>query len=126
METRQLTTIQKYFKLNNVFAQGDVGACGERSEYAVVRPCAGDEANCEMIAIIKFQHGARDAEGSTPGILNEDALEMVRDRLTAFQDSALACEENAMALQHVTLALLYLNMRAEGRAEREVLGTAQA
>ena len=126
MEVRKLVTIQKHHKLNDVFAQGEVGACGERSEYAVVRPCAENEENGEMIAIIRFQHGPRDAVGSTPGILNEDALEMVRDRLTAFQDGANACLENACALRHVEAALMYLNRRVDDRAERNVLGTMQA
>lgn len=126
MDVRKLDTIQKRNRLNNVFAQGETGACGERSEYAVVRPCADDKTVGEMIAVIQFQHGPRDAAGSVEGILNEDALEMVRDRLTAFQDSAMACSENAMALQHVEAALLYLNKRADSRAERGVLGTLKA
>ena len=126
MDVRKLNTIQQRNKLNNVFAQGETGACGERSKYAVVRPCADDETNGEMIAIIKFQHGPRDAAGSVAGILNEDALEMVRDRLTAVQDSPLACPHNAMALQHIEAALLYLKQRVDDRAERGVLGTLQA
>lgn len=126
MDTRKLNTIQTRNKLNNVFAQGETGSCGERNEYVVIRPCVGDETAGEMIAIIKFQHGARDTAGSTPGILNEDALEMVRDRLIAFQDSAGASHENAMALQHVEAALMYLNRRVEDRAQRGVLGTQQA
>lgn len=123
METRQLETIQKAHKLNNVFAQGEIGACGERSEYAVVRPCADDKTAGEMIAVIQFQHGPRDQPGSVSGVLDVDLLEIERDRLTAFQDSKLACPENAMALQHVEAALLYLNKRVEDRAERGSLGT---
>lgn len=126
MDTRKVDAIQKHNRLNNVFAQGEIGACGERSEYAVMRTRADDETVGDIIAIIQFQHGPRDAAGSVSGILNEDALEMVRDRLTAFQDSAFACSENAMALQHVEAALLYLNKRADSRAERGVLGTLQA
>lgn len=126
MDVRKLDTIQTRNKLNNVFAQGEPGAGGERSEYAVIRPCADDKSAGELIAIIQFQSGPRDAAGSTPGILNEDALEMVRDRLTAFQDGAYACHENAMALQHVEAALLYLNKCVDDRAERNVLGTMQA
>ena len=124
MDVRKLDTIQTRNKLNNVFAQGDAGAGGERSEYAVMSQCAGDKPTC--VAVIQFQSGPRGAAGSKPGILNEDALEMVRDRLIAFQDGIFACDENAMALQHITTALLYLNMRAERRAERGVLGTMQA
>ena len=126
MDVRQLNTIQTRNKLNNVFAQGETGACGERSQYAVVRPCDDKGETGEMIAVIQFQHGPRDASGSVAGILNEDALEMVRDRLIAFQDSPLACPCNAMALQHIEAALLYLKQRADDRAERDVLGTLQA
>lgn len=126
MDARKLNTIQKWNKLNNVFAQGKTGPCGERSEYAVVRPCADDETAGEMIAIIQFQHGPRDVNGSIAGILNEDALEMVRDRLTAVQDSPLACHWNAMALDHIEAALLYLKQRSDDRAERGVIGTLKA
>lgn len=125
MEIRELDTIQKTYKLNNVFAQGEVGACGERSEYAVVRQCADDITAGEMIAIVQFQHGPRDQPGSVSGVLDVDLLEMVRDRLTAFQDSNLACPENMMALQHIEAALLYLNKRVEDRSDRGVLGTDQ-
>lgn len=125
METRKLTKIQQRSR-DNVFAQGETGACGERSEYAVVRPCDGKGESAEMVAIIKFQHGPIDAPGSVMGILDEDALEMVRDRLMAFQDSSLDCHYNAMALQHIEAALLYIKQRTDDRAERGVLGTMQA
>lgn len=125
METRKLTTIQQRSR-DNVFAQGETGACGERSEYAVVRPCDDKGETGEMIAIIKFQHGPIGAAGSVAGILDADALEMVRDRLIAFQDSSLDCHYNAMALQHIEAALLYIKQRTDDRAERGVLGTMQA
>jgi hypothetical protein len=123
MDVRKLVTIQRRNKLNNVFAQGETGECGERSEYAVVRPTVADASVGDMIAIIQFQRGPRDLPGSLNGVLDVDLLEMVRDRMTAFQDSKLACPENMMALQHIEAALMYLNKRVEDRAERGSLGT---
>jgi len=126
MEARQLNTIQKRFKLNNVFAQGEVDPCGARSQYAIVRPCNDALNTGEMIAVIQFQHGPRDVAGSVNGVMDVDLLEMVRDRLSAFQDGKLACPDNAQALIHVEAALLYLNKRVEDRHDRGVFGTVQA
>ena len=53
---------------------------------------------------------------------NTDLLEIVRDRLRAFQAGPYSCRENACALTHIEEALMWLNRRAEDRAERNVLG----
>ena len=54
---------------------------------------------------------------------NADLLEIVRDQLRAFQAGPFSCRENACALTHIEEALMWLNRRAEDRAERNVLGT---
>ena len=118
MKVRELDTIQTSNRLNRVYALDEPG-CGSASHsYAVCRDDCGEE-----IAKIQFQHGPRNLTDSTPGVLDTDLLEMVRDRLIGFQSGEFACRENAIALTHIEDALLWMNRRVEARAKRGVLGT---
>ncbi|MBQ7567059.1 MAG: ABC transporter ATPase [Oscillospiraceae bacterium] len=117
-----ITTIQKRNKLNIVRRADDPGAGGAYHCYEIVRQST-EEADFRWIAMIQFQHGARGEGGSTEGVLDCDLLEIVRDRLAAFQCGDYACKENEYALRHVEEALLWMNKRVEDRAERGVLGT---
>lgn len=65
----------------------------------------------------------RKEEGSTPGVLEGDLLEIVRHRLQCFQKGEFATRENACALTHIEEALMWLNKRKEDRKARNVLGT---
>ena len=65
----------------------------------------------------------RNESGSTHGVIDTDLLEIVRDRLKAFQAGDFATEYNAQALVHVEEALMWLNRRVKDRIERQVLGT---
>lgn len=113
---RTLSTIQKREKLNTVMAVGDVGPGGANHQYVV-------EINGSEDLIIQFQEGPRNEPGSKPGVIDTDLLEIVRDRLKAFQAGEFATEYNAQALLHVEEALMWLNRRVEDRIERQVLGT---
>lgn len=119
-QNRQLITIQKRNNLNEVFAVGDPGPGGAHHEY-MIWP-AGD-SDAEALAVITFQKGARKDPSAVPGVLDGDLLEIVRDRLRAFQAGPFATRENACALTHIEEALMWMNKRAEDRAERGVLGT---
>ena len=116
----KLNTIQKCNKLNEVYRSGDVGPGGAYHHYTIDIDHEGTPIKREHIY---FQDGPRNVEGSKNGILDVDLLEIVRDRLTCFQNGDFACAENYMALQNVEQALLWLNKRVEDRAERGVLGT---
>ena len=121
---RELSTIQKREKLDRVFASDEpsVGkACHEYDIYAA----QGYGEDAEPLVVIQFQKGARNENGSTPGVLDTDLLEIVRDRLRGFQSGAFSCRENACALTHIEEALMWLNRRVEDRIERRVLGTEQ-
>ena len=65
---------------------------------------------------IHFQQGALDEKGPN-GILNEDLLMMIIDRVESFQSSKLKCRENENALQHLYEALFWLNLRNARRAK---------
>lgn len=115
-----LSTIQKRNCLNTVVRKDEKGPGGGYHEYSI--RSVGFESQLEL-ANIKFQKGPRSVDGSTEGVTDQDLLEIVRDRLTAFQQGDLPSRETACALTHIEEALMWLNKRAEDRAERGVLGT---
>ena len=72
--------------------------------------------------LIQFQKGPRKEEDSIHGVIDGDLLEIVRDRLIAFQNGPFVSEYNTKALQSIEEALMWLNRRVEDRIERNVLG----
>jgi hypothetical protein len=115
---KTLDTIQKREKLNEVCRIGEEGPGGAHHDYAIV-----NKETQEILAAIEFQKGPRKDPEARHGALDCDLLEIVRDRLKAFQNGPYACEENHQALLHVEEALRFLNRRVEDRIERQVLGT---
>lgn len=121
----KLSTIQKMENLNQVLRRDAEGAGGACHLYRVQREIfpVGEQKQIILIADIQFQHGRRYEEKSTQGVLDCDLLEIVRDRLMAFQSGEFATRENACALAHIEEALMWMNRRVEDRIERKVLGT---
>lgn len=115
---RELSTIQKREKLNNIFAADEIGPGGANHEYNI-----GKQDTSELLLNIKFQKGPRKEADSQQGVIDGDLLEIVRDRLKAFQAGPFNSEYNAKALEHIEEALMWLNRRVEDRIERNVLGT---
>lgn len=119
-----LNTIQKRGKLNIVERDGEPGPGGAYHDYLVCDD-PPEEMPHAIIARVEFQKGPRKVPESRHGVLDTDLLEIVRDRLKAFQSGDYACRENALALTHVEEALMWMNRRVEDRIDREVLGTYQ-
>lgn len=121
----KLSTIQKRNNLNEVYRTGEPGPGGAYHDYDIW-PEGGKQHELEVpLACIEFQKGPRNDAEARHGVLDTDLLEIVRDRLKAFQNGPYATRENACALTHIEEALLWLNKRVEDRAERGVLGTAE-
>lgn len=116
----KLITIQKREKLNEVHRIGEKGPGGAYHDYAIV-----NAETQEILAAIEFQKEPRKDPDARHGALDSDLLEIVRDRLKAFQSGGYACKENQHALNHIEEALMWMNMRVEDRIERNVLGTMQ-
>jgi len=57
------------------------------------------------------------------GVMNEDLIVMVIDRLQSFQESPYKCRENAIAITKLEEALLWLRKRTMDREARNVEGT---
>lgn len=113
----KLSTIQKRNNLNDVYRWGEQGPGGAWHRYLIQQRDTGGGV------VLVFQRGPRNEPDSQHGILDNDLLEIVRDRLKSFQAGEYACRENACALTHIEEALMWMNRRAEDRAERNVLGT---
>ena len=129
---KKLNPIQKLENLNDVFALDEPGPGGAHHLYEVVKLNTG--RICEedgtfrtrpenILLTVQMQEGPRKDPNAIHGVLDTDLLEIVRDRLTAFQSGPYACRENACALTHIEEALLWMNKRVENRITRGVLGT---
>lgn len=122
MSEQKLSTIQKRYNLNSVYRDGEIGPGGAYHEYSVYA-YDDDPKNGNPLITILFQKGPRRDPNAQQGVLDVDLLEIVRDRLKAFQEGSFATRENACALTHIEEALMWMQKRTEDRAERNVLGT---
>lgn len=123
---RKLETIQKRENLNEVFAVDEIGPGGANHEYIIVKTGAkvseGYVDDKDLMCAIQLQCGPRKEENSIHGVIDGDLLEIVRDRLKAFQNGPFSSEYNEKALFHIEEALKAMNQRVEDRIERNVLG----
>lgn len=121
--TEKLSTIQKRENLNSVYRVDSVGHGGGFHDYEIYRAGCNPNTSETPLARIEFQKGPRKDPDARHGVLDGDLLEIVRDRLRAFQNGPYATRENALALTHIEEALMWMNKRTEDRIERNVLGT---
>ena len=119
---KKLSTIQKREKLNDVYATDEKGNGGANHKYLIAGGETG-KGEYEVYTTIQMQDGARKEPNSIHGVIDTDLLEIVRDRLKAFQAGPFSSRENAVALTHIEEALMWMNRRVEDRIERNVLGT---
>lgn len=74
------------------------------------------------VAVVQFQKGPRNVEGSTPGMTEAAVLSILIDRLRGFQAGPYSCRENAIQLTKLEETLHWTKARADARAKRGVLG----
>lgn len=92
----KLSTIQKHNNPHAILRSDNEGPGGGYHDYTVM-----DVDRKSVIAQIKFQKGARNDPNARHGVLDADLLEIVRDRLTAFNKGEFATRENACAITHI-------------------------
>lgn len=86
----------------------------------------GSEAVVDLPHVkIVFQHG-HPQEVGVNGVRVEDVIDVLVDKLLAFQGRELACEENAKALEHLDKARDALLVRRRRRESQGVLGRNKA
>ena len=107
-------------KYTRVVATDEVGPGGANHFYVVettdvAKPTA-------IVGQIQFQKGAI-KESGVNGVMNEDLIAMVIDRLQAFQNGEYKNRENAIVITKLEEALLWLRKRTMDRERRGVEGT---
>ena len=75
-----------------------------------------------ILNTVTFQKGAIKEHGVN-GVMNEDLIAMVIDRLQSFQESDFKCRENAVAITKLEESLMWLRKRTQDREDRGVEGT---
>ena len=75
-----------------------------------------------ILQVVDFQKGAI-KEFGVNGIMNEDLIAMVIDRLQSFQNSPYNCRENSIAITKLEESLMWLRKRTQDRERRNVEGT---
>ena len=96
-------------------------------EYKIVSSFSPEQhgrGNHEIGVKIRFQKGPLQEVGPN-GVMNEDLIIMIIDRLQGFQESKFRCRENAVAITKLEEALMWLRKRTQDREERGVEGTYQ-
>ena len=103
-----------------VQAVDEKGSGNANHHYQVVPLVSGP--NVSLLGDVNFQNGPI-KEAGVNGVMNEDLIVMILDRLNGFQESQFKCRENAIAITKLEEALLWLNKRTLDRERRNVEGT---
>lgn len=109
--------IDSSHKYTDVFSTDYVGPGNAHHVYLIRRKEDGLE-----LGVIRFQDGPI-KESGVNGVMDENLIAVVIDRLEGFQSSKYACQENQDALNHLETALGYLQARTAKREARGVEGT---
>ncbi len=110
-------------KHTTVFAEDEKGAGNANHAYVIQSSHPlGDNNWMEAGQRILFQNGPI-KEAGVNGVMNEDLIAIVIDRLEGFQAGDYACDENAAACADLRQALANLRARTDARKARGVEGT---
>lgn len=104
-----------------VYAMDERGAGNANHIYEVLS-LPVEEGQKAVLGRVEFQNGPIKENGLN-GVMNEDLIAIVIDRLDGFQSGPYAHPKNAEAKQHLELALYALNSRTAERKSRGVEGT---
>jgi hypothetical protein len=105
-------------KYTQVYAVDIKSAGNANHEYEI----QATNAPAYILQEISFQNGPIKEVGVN-GVMNEDLISIVIDRLQGFQSGDFKCRENEMALIKLEEALMWLRKRTNDRESRGVEGT---
>ena len=111
------TPVDISHKYTDVFTDGYRGP-GEAHHHYEVRP--------KNSSVVMMRFGFQDGpikESGVNGIMDENLLAIVINRLQGFQSGKYACRPNAIALTKLEEALMWLKERTRDREVRKVEGT---
>ena len=106
---------KKYTEVNVLDEPGAGGANHKYSISSVKEPSV-------ILGVVNFQNGPI-KEAGVNGVMNEDLIAIVIDRMRGFQSGNFACRDNAIALTKLEEALMWLRNRTNSREARGVEGT---
>ena len=95
---------------------------GNANHHYIVQKSDLDEVVDNWLGEVKFQNGPI-KEAGVNGVMNEDLIAIVIDRMRGFQSGDYACRDNALALTKLEEALMWLRNRTNEREARGVEGT---
>ena len=109
-------------KYTKVVVKDEPGQGNANHEYEINRVV--DETCCtkHTLGVVSFQDGPI-KEAGVNGVMNEDLIAIVIDRMRGFQSGDYACRDNALALTKLEEALMWLRNRTNEREARGVEGT---
>jgi len=107
-------------KYTQVFACDERGQGNANHSYAIRR--VDDDESANDLGNVIFQNGPI-KESGVNGVMNEDLIAIVIDRMQGFQAGDYRCRENALALTKLEEALHWLRHRTNAREARGVEGT---
>jgi hypothetical protein len=128
-DMKELITHHDGYGLNEsiqITAEDEIGPGGAHHNYLFMVETDDPIPQQVSCGYLQFQRGPRNEPGSIPGIVEAAVLAVLIDRLESFQAGPYACEENRIALIFLNDAMEQIKLRVRNRAERGVLGTAQA
>ncbi len=105
-------------KYTKVSVEDEPGAGGANHVYNVLTSSVPEA----VLGMVKFQNGPI-KESGVNGVMNEDLIAIVIDRMQGFQSGEYKCRENAVALTKLEEALMWLRKRTQDREDRGVEGT---
>ncbi len=107
-------------KYTEVKVLDEPGQGNANHEYKVYKTGSGELS--DGLCLISFQNGPI-KEAGVNGVMNEDLIAIVIDRMRGFQSGDFACRDNALALTKLEEALMWLRNRTNDREARGVEGT---
>ena len=110
------TMIDDSHKYTNVLSDGYVGPGNAHHNYLIKKK------DGESFVYLRFQDGPI-KESGVNGVMDENLLAIVIDRLKGFNSGLYACEENAKALDFAEQSLAALRSRTARRESEGVEGT---
>ena len=110
-------------KYTKTYASDERTHCNAHNKYEIFGHLeSSDISYNKSLLEINFQNGPI-KEAGVNGVMNEDLISIVIDRMRSFQSSEYACRENALALTKLEEALMWLEKRTADRELRGVEGT---
>ena len=112
--------VDKSHKYTNVYASDYIGPGNAHHNYDIVHK---EEGKLDRwLAEVRFQDGPIKEVGIN-GIMDENLLAIVIDRLQGFQSGDYKSRYNAIAMTKIEEALMWLQKRTRDREARGVEGT---